>query len=1522
LKEKRLLEISLTQFEEGALNLMNLELTVDDQVELLPYDKRFKFPRENIKLDKQLGSGAFGVVFKAVAYELLAKKSTTIVAVKTVHRNADLMSLSALARELKIMNYLGPHLNIISLLGACTKNIAKRKLLVIIELCRFGNLESYLLCHRKHFINQIEPTTGKIDHSIGKRLKRAELKISDNCSLVLSNRLPNNESSIYCTEDQTFIGPMKSGDDFINDDIQSDWRSSYKRDYVANGMEYLSKKKVLHCDLAARNILLGENNIIKICDFGLAKTLYKDENYKKQCVGKLPVKWMATESIRDGVFLTMSDMWSFGVVLWELFTLADIPYSDIEFEEMFKKLIKGYDIMLHCWEEEPMSRPSFTMLVESIGKMLQNDIKTYFQRLYHEYENFNREGQFKTKDNSGTSLLPDYTTIPLIRQNYVNTLPPIKNPSYINVLNSVTVVELHENTTFDPRVGYIMRDTEVIFDTIFTCEVIQRHSSYTVKSKVIFTEHDKCVNLPEIIVDGPQHITTGSRLSFKCLVEVRREATYNISWKVPQNSTSRIIPINTKEVVKKYIKKNIITSELIFDNATVGDTGNYECQVTSSFNERKSSAVYICVYDSNNPYINLTSVEKKVTRLRGESVTFVANVSACPKPILKWVDNYGGNFYSLARQGNLISRTHSNTARSLRIDNISIVNDGIYTLTAKSIAGTKNITFHLKVLDEPSVRFNRSHLKKYYSFNQTAMFVCLVKSNVEFNISWSYMSKPSQFQYIDKTSELQYLRDTKINKQSNRAEYKSIVTIRPQEKSTIKCTACNSYGCNNDEYDIYITDGVSNKAYGVIQPNTKYREGQNISLICYAVIHEYSEVYWRDNTYKKVMDSERIHVIFEENNYAHRAVMSINNLSYLDEKNYYCSAKKSCYEENSEKYFLKINVPAHFVRGNMNDVAITRLANDPKNPIRLACHFEGIPTPNITWFKDGTSLNTSNQFTFEDRNQKLIIRYLLENDSGNYSCVAENGFGPVTKSQCYGGNIMLSYVTTFKKYVVIIGISSSTINVLNNSIFLKKKSHSLFKEKKLLEAGFTHFEEGAIDLISPELMIDDQADLLPYDKRWEISRENVRLGKELGSGAFGVVYKAEAHGIIAEKSISTVAVKTIRKNADLMYISTLAKELKIMIYLGQHLNVINLLGACTKNIAKRELLVIVEFCRFGNLRSYLLCHRKNFINQIDSNTGNINPRIENTVERYFSLILLENRTRYEISDDSRTASCESPNNKPMSSGSIVANDDFSDDDTQPDWRSNYQGDYTDENFAYLCTEDLLIWAYQVANGMEYLTRRKVLHCDLAARNILLAENNIVKICDFGLAKTLYKDQNYKKQHEGKFPVKWMPIESIRDGVFSTMSDVWSFGVVLWEFFTLAEIPYSRMGFEKMYQKLIKGYRLGQPAYATKDIYNIMLHCWEEEPTSRPSFTILVESIGKLLQDNAKTHFLRLYHGYENFNRKGQLKTKEDNLLTTSLPDDITIPLIRQNYINTLPKIATPSYENVHNDVTAADTKNI
>lgn len=109
---------------------------------------------------------------------------------------------------------------------------------------------------------------------------------------------------------------------------------------------------------------------------------------------------------------------------------------------------------------------------------------------------------------------------------------------------------------------------------------------------------------------------------------------------------------------------------------------------------------------------------------------------------------------------------------------------------------------------------------------------------------------------------------------------------------------------------------------------------------------------------------------------------------------------------------------------------------------------------------------------------------------------------------------------------------------------------------------------------------------------------------------------------------------------------------------------------------------------------------------------------------------------------------------------------------------------------------------------------QVLHGDLAARNILLCTDNVVKIGDFGLARTM-EDYNYIKKSRGPLPLKWLAIESIEHFKFSTFSDVWSFGIVLWEFFTKAAVPYPGIDPELLLVKLQSGYRMDRPVNATQ-----------------------------------------------------------------------------------------------------------
>ncbi|XP_030369011.1 epidermal growth factor receptor isoform X2 [Scaptodrosophila lebanonensis] len=175
-------------------------------------------------------------------------------------------------------------------------------------------------------------------------------------------------------------------------------------------------------------------------------------------------------------------------------------------------------------------------------------------------------------------------------------------------------------------------------------------------------------------------------------------------------------------------------------------------------------------------------------------------------------------------------------------------------------------------------------------------------------------------------------------------------------------------------------------------------------------------------------------------------------------------------------------------------------------------------------------------------------------------------------------------------------------------------------------------------------------------------------------------------------------------------------------------------------------------------------------------------------------------------------------------------------------------DYVRNNRDKIGSKALLNWSTQIAKGMSYLEEKRLVHRDLAARNVLVQTPSLVKITDFGLAKLLSSDSNEYKAAGGKMPIKWLALECIRHRVFTSKSDVWAFGVTIWELLTFGQRPHENIPAKDIPDLIEVGLKLEQPEICSLDIYCTLLSCWHLDAEMRPSFKQLTTVFAEFARD--------------------------------------------------------------------------
>ncbi|KFQ02192.1 Proto-oncogene tyrosine-protein kinase ROS, partial [Leptosomus discolor] len=318
-EDKELAQLRWTAETVGLANACYAVSTLPSQAEI---ESLPAFPRHKLNLHKLLGSGAFGEVYEGTAVDILVDGSgESKVAVKTLKKGATDREKSEFLKEAHLMSKFD-HPHILKLLGVCLLNEPQY---LILELMEGGDLLIYLRGARKQ------------------QLQSPLLTVIDLLDICLD---------------------------------------------ICKGCVYLEKMHFIHRDLAARNCLVSEkeyessSRVVKIGDFGLARDIYKSDYYRKRGEGLLPVRWMAPESLIDGVFTNRSDVWAFGVLMWEILTLGQQPYPGFSNTEVLHYVRSGgrlespnncpddlCDLMVRCWAQEPHNRPTFSYIQDKLQEI-------------------------------------------------------------------------------------------------------------------------------------------------------------------------------------------------------------------------------------------------------------------------------------------------------------------------------------------------------------------------------------------------------------------------------------------------------------------------------------------------------------------------------------------------------------------------------------------------------------------------------------------------------------------------------------------------------------------------------------------------------------------------------------------------------------------------------------------------------------------------------------------------------------------------------------------------------------------------------------------------------------------------------------------------------------------------------------------------------------------------------------------------------------------------------------------------
>ncbi|XP_061642954.1 macrophage colony-stimulating factor 1 receptor isoform X1 [Phyllopteryx taeniolatus] len=707
--------------------------------------------------------------------------------------------------------------------------------------------------------------------------------------------------------------------------------------------------------------------------------------------------------------------------------------------------------------------------------------------------------------------------------------------------------------------------------------------------------------------------------------------------------------------------------------------------------------------------------------------------------------------------------------------------------------------------------------------------------NFNYNVTWIYTtkSKPTIEERVRSSGE-------------NRLDIQSILTIPfvdLADTGNISCIGTNEAGVNSSTTYLLVVDKPYIRLLPQLSPKLTHKglaievnEGEDLELT--VLIEAYPHIVehnWQTPTSPSTSAQEN--KLIRYNNRYH-ATLQLKRMNAQEQGQYTFNARSDL--ANASITFQ--------VQMYQRPVAMVRW----ENVTTLTCTSFGYPAPRIIWYQCFGIRPTCNESNTGLQMATPLQAQTVEVQREEYGAVAVESVltvGPSSRRmtvECVAFNLVGVSSDTFAMEVsdkLFTSTLTGSAGILSIFLVLMVFVFYKYKQKPRYEIRWKIIE--ARDGNNYTFVDPTQ---LPYNEKWEFPRDKLKLGKILGAGAFGKVVEATAIGLGEKDNVMRVAVKMLKASAHSDEREALMSELKILSHLGHHKNIVNLLGACTFG---GPVLVITEYCGLGDLLNLLRQKAETFMSFVMNM-----PAIMDSSNDYKNICNQKPFIRSDSGISSESSSsylemrpCQLSNSKPLQ-----------------DAVCEETGEWP------LGLDDMLRFSYQVAQGLDFLAAKNCIHRDVAARNILLTDHRVAKICDFGLARDIMSDTNYVVKGNARLPVKWMAPESIFDCVYTVQSDVWSYGILLWEIFSLGKSPYPSMAVDSSFYKMVKrGYQMCQPDFAPPEIYDIMKMCWNLEPTERPTFSKISQMIQKQLGEQVQQEQLI----YQNVQQQQQQVTEAE-----------------------------------------------